>query len=175
MLRSSELWDTLGSEVRVKWTWGALAYYTMAFECALKSSRRQVLVTGNDPVCSSLFPQHSTRSSKWSWKRDEPVRSDLLIRNNFLSQHTQSQSVPNPVSPQLCIHPVPSRWKTRDNKYRHFLIGRYKIFWFSLFWSLLHGCGLCGNGLVNTGLGSLNLIECCLGWGNNSLVLCPLA
>lgn len=66
-------------------------------------------------IVSSVFPQHSMRNSKWSWRRDEPVRSDLLTRSGLLSQHTQS-SVPNPFSPQLCIHPVPSRWMTKDYK-----------------------------------------------------------
>lgn len=37
----------------------------------------------------------------------------MLVKSDLPSQHTQS-SVPNPFSPQLCIHPVPSWWKTRD-------------------------------------------------------------
>lgn len=44
----------------------------------------------------------------------------LTAANNILSLRTQS-SVPNPFSPQLCTHPVPSRWKTRGYKYRHFV------------------------------------------------------
>lgn len=62
-------------------------------------------------------------------------------------------SVPNPFSPQLCTHLVPSRWKTRDYKYRHFLKGRYRMLLVWLFlvfatWLMIK------DWLVNTGFGS---------------------
>ena len=45
---------------------------------------------GRTECVSSLYRQLSTRSSKWSWRRGEPVRNNLFKRNGLLSQHNQS-------------------------------------------------------------------------------------